>query len=45
MRSLRILVADDEADVLEYYQSLLGRLGHQVVAATDNGEDLISTLR
>lgn len=45
MASLRILVADDEADVLEYYQRLLPRLGHQVVAVAANGRDLVALSR
>jgi response regulator NasT len=45
MLSLRIVVADDETDVLGYYQVLLHRLGHQVVGATDNGDDLVALCR
>ena len=29
---LRIAVADDEVDVRDYYQRILPRLGHQLVA-------------
>jgi response regulator NasT len=40
-RSLRIAVADDEADMREYFQDILPDLGHQVVAAARTGKELI----
>ena len=43
-RMLKIAVADDEPDTLEYLQELLSRLGHQVVAARD-GRQLLELCR
>jgi two-component system, response regulator PdtaR len=40
--ALRIIVADDEPEIREHFQRLLERLGHQVVAAVDNGNSLVS---
>jgi two-component system, response regulator PdtaR len=40
-RALRIAVADDEADVREYLQETLPRLGHQVTAVASNGRQLV----
>jgi response regulator NasT len=39
--SLRIAVADDEPDMREYFQKSLTRLGHQVVAVAQNGQELV----
>ena len=39
--ALRIAVADDEQDVRDYYQRVLPRLGHQLVAAARTGRDLV----
>ena len=36
-RSLRIAVADDELDMRDYFQQILPRLGHQVVAVAKTG--------
>lgn len=44
-QSLRILVADDERDMREYFQKLLPRLGHQVVGAAQNGKELLDLYR
>jgi AmiR/NasT family two-component response regulator len=38
---LRIVVADDEPDMRDYFQKILPRLGHQVVAAVQNGRELV----
>lgn len=38
---LRIVVADDEPDMRDYFRKILPRLGHQVVAAAQNGHELI----
>jgi AmiR/NasT family two-component response regulator len=38
--SLRILFADDDAEVRDYFQELLTRLGHQVTLA-ENGRQLV----
>jgi response regulator NasT len=43
--ALRIVVADDEPDVREYYHKILPRLGHTVVAAAATGEELIGACR
>jgi two-component system, response regulator PdtaR len=40
--ALRIIVADDEPDVRDYYRKILPRLGHTVVAAAETGTDLIA---
>jgi response regulator NasT len=44
-RALRIAVADDEPDVREYFQRILPRLGHQVVAAAQTGRELVEQCR
>jgi response regulator NasT len=38
---LRIVVADDEPDMRDYFKKILPRLGHEVVAAAANGQELI----
>jgi response regulator NasT len=43
--SLRIVVADDEPDMREYFQKCLTRLGHQVVAVVANGRELVERCR
>src|SRR5260221_8306371 len=44
-QSLRIAVADDEADMRDYFQVLLPRLGHSVVAVAQNGRELVEKCR
>jgi two-component system, response regulator PdtaR len=44
-RSLRIAVADDEVDVRHYYQRILPRLGHQLVAVARTGRELVELCR
>ena len=44
-RALRIAVADDEPDVRDYFQRMLPRLGHTVVATATNGRELIEMCR
>lgn len=44
-QALRIAVADDEPDMREYFQKLLPRLGHQVVAAAGTGQELVEQCR
>jgi AmiR/NasT family two-component response regulator len=39
--SLRIAVADDEPEMQKYYQAILPRLGHVVVAVAETGRELI----
>jgi AmiR/NasT family two-component response regulator len=40
-RSLRIAVADDERDMRDFYERILPRMGHQVVAAVASGDELV----
>jgi response regulator NasT len=42
---LRIAVADDEPDMRDYFLKILPRLGHQVVGAAQNGEELVKLCR
>jgi two-component system, response regulator PdtaR len=44
-QSLRIAVADDEPDMRDYFQKMLPRLGHQVVAVAENGRELVDKCR
>jgi two-component system, response regulator PdtaR len=43
--ALRIIVADDEPDMRDYFRKVLPRLGHTVSAAADNGEQLVDFCR
>jgi AmiR/NasT family two-component response regulator len=43
--SLRIAIADDEPDMRDYFQQVLGRLGHTVVAIARNGQELVDLCR
>jgi response regulator NasT len=43
--SLRIVVADDEPDMRDYFRKILPRLGHTVVAVAQNGHELIEQCR
>jgi response regulator NasT len=40
-QSLRIVVADDEPEMRAWFQDTLSFLGHQVVAAAENGRQLV----
>jgi AmiR/NasT family two-component response regulator len=40
MNHLRIAVADDEPEMRDYLQTVLPRLGHEVVAVAENGRQL-----
>jgi response regulator NasT len=42
---LRIVVADDEPDMRDYFQKALPRLGHQVVGAARDGRELVELCR
>lgn len=42
MKTLRIVVADDEPDIRAYFARMLPRLGHQVVAVAENGCQLVA---
>jgi AmiR/NasT family two-component response regulator len=44
-RSLRILIADDEPDMRDYFRKILPRLGHQVLAAAETGRELVELCR
>jgi two-component system, response regulator PdtaR len=43
--SLRIVVADDEPDMRDYFRKSLPRMGHQVMAAAKNGLELVELCR
>jgi response regulator NasT len=43
--ALRIAVADDEPDMRDYFAKILPRLGHQVIGAAQNGEELLNLCR
>ncbi len=43
--SFKIVVADDEPDIREYFEKMLSRLGHQVVGAAQDGEELVDLCR
>src|SRR5690348_1622105 len=42
---LRIVVADDEADMRDYFKQTLPELGHEVVGAATNGRELVDRCR
>lgn len=44
-QSLRIVVADDEADMREFFEKMLPRCGHQVVAIAETGAELVEHCR
>lgn len=44
-QSLRISIADDEADMREFLQKMLPRCGHQVVSCAENGHQLVEQCR
>ena len=43
--TLRIVVADDEPDMRDYFRKSLPRLGHHVVAVAQNGRELVDLCR
>jgi two-component system, response regulator PdtaR len=43
--SLRIAVADDEPEMRDFFEKVLPRFGHQVVAVAENGKQLIELCR
>lgn len=43
--ALRIVVADDEQDMRDYFQRVLPRLGHQVVGVARTGRELLEVCR
>ena len=40
-RALKIVVADDELDMRDYFQQILPLLGHQVIGAAQTGRELV----
>lgn len=44
-RPLRVVVADDEPDLLAYCQSLVARIGHTVVGCAASGDELVKRCR
>jgi two-component system, response regulator PdtaR len=42
---LRIAIADDEADMRDYFVRMLPRLGHEVVAVAKDGQELVELCR
>jgi len=44
-RTLRIVVADDEPRMRDYFRKILPRLGHQVVAVAQTGRELVEQCR
>jgi response regulator NasT len=42
---LRIVVADDEPDMRDYFRKMLPRLGHTVVAVAEDGQELVALCR
>jgi response regulator NasT len=44
-RPLRVVVADDEPDMLQYLETTLPLLGHQVVASARTGAELVEQCR
>jgi response regulator NasT len=43
--SLRIAVADDEADMRDWFERMLPTLGHQVISVAENGRELVEHCR
>jgi response regulator NasT len=44
-RSLRIIVADDEADMRDFFEKMLPRCGHKVIAVAETGRELVERCR
>ena len=45
IHALRIVVADDEADMREYFQKTLPEIGHEVVGVATSGRELVERCR
>ena len=43
--TLRIAVADDEADMRDWFERMLPTLGHEVVSVAENGKELVEHCR
>jgi response regulator NasT len=41
MTPLKIAIADDEPDMLEYFQTILPSMGHEVIAVASTGRELV----
>jgi response regulator NasT len=44
-KGLRIVVADDEVEMRDFFEKVLPRFGHQVVAVAENGAQLVEYCR
>lgn len=44
-QSLRIAVADDEADMRDFFERMLPRCGHQVISVAETGRQLVEHCR
>lgn len=44
-KSLRISIADDEADMRDFFERMLPRCGHQVVSSAETGQQLVEHCR
>jgi len=44
-RSLRIIVADDEREMREFFEEILQEMGHEVISAARNGQELLEQCR
>jgi CheY-like chemotaxis protein len=42
---MNIAIAEDEAEIRQFFQAAVSRLGHRVVAAAENGRELIEQCR
>lgn len=42
---IRIAVADDDSDMREYFEKVLPRIGHQLVAVAETGQQLVEHCR
>jgi len=42
---LRIIVADDEVEMRDFFEKVLPRFGHQVIAVAENGAELVEHCR
>lgn len=42
---LRVVVADDEPDMRDYFRKILPRLGHRVVGVAQDGRELVDQVR
>jgi AmiR/NasT family two-component response regulator len=45
LKTLRIAIADDEPEMLEFLEKALGELGHEVVVQAENGQQLVEQCR